>query len=30
LSEGLNYNLTDAEFNAKIKQNIKMITEASE
>ena len=29
LSEGLNYNLTDAEFNAKIKQNIKMITEAN-
>ena len=28
LSEGLNYNLTDQEFNAKIKQNIKMITEA--
>jgi fructose-bisphosphate aldolase class I len=28
LSEGLNYNLTDAEFNAKIKQNIKMISEA--
>ena len=30
LSEGLNYNLTDQEFNAKIKQNIKMITEACE
>jgi len=29
LSEGLNYNLTDQEFHAKIKQNIKMITEAS-
>jgi len=29
LSEGLNYNLTDQEFNAKIKQNIKMITEAN-
>ena len=29
LSEGLNYHLTDAEFNAKIKQNIKMITEAN-
>jgi fructose-bisphosphate aldolase class I len=28
LSEGLNYNLTDAEFNAKISQNIKMIKEA--
>jgi fructose-bisphosphate aldolase, class I len=30
LSEGLNYNLTADEFNAKIKNNIKMITEASE
>ena len=30
LSEGLNYNLTDDEFNAKIKNNIKIITEASE
>jgi fructose-bisphosphate aldolase class I len=30
LSEGLNYNLTDDEFNAKIKNNIKQITEASE
>ncbi len=29
LSEGLNINQTDEEFNAKIKQNIKMITEAS-
>ena len=29
LSEGLNYNLTDAEFDAKIKNNIKQITEAS-
>ena len=29
LSEGLNYNLTDDEFNAKIKNNIKQITEAS-
>ena len=29
LSEGLNYNLTDDEFNAKIKSNIKQITEAS-
>jgi len=29
LSEGLNYSLTDAEFNAKIKTNIKQITEAS-
>jgi fructose-bisphosphate aldolase class I len=29
LSEGLNYNLTDKEFNAKMKQNIKQITEAS-
>ena len=28
LSEGLNYNLTDQEFNAKIKQNIKQITTA--
>ncbi len=28
LSEGLNYNLTDAEFDAKIKNNIKQITEA--
>jgi fructose-bisphosphate aldolase class I len=28
LSEGLNYSLTDAEFNAKISQNIKMIKEA--
>ena len=29
LSEGLNYNLTDDEFDAKIKSNIKQITEAS-
>ena len=28
LSEGLNYSLTDAEFDAKIKNNIKQITEA--
>ncbi len=27
LSEGLNINQTDAEFNAKMKQNIKMIKE---
>jgi len=30
LSEGLNYNLTDAEFNATISNNIKMISESSE
>ena len=29
LSEGLTYSLTDAEFDAKIKNNIKQITEAS-
>ncbi|MDA9302434.1 class I fructose-bisphosphate aldolase [bacterium] len=28
LSEGLNFSLTDQEFDAKMKQNIKMITEA--
>ena len=30
LSEGLRYDLTDAEFDARISNNIKMITEASE
>ena len=30
LSEGLRYDLTDEEFNAKISNNIKQITEASE
>ena len=30
LSEGLDYSLTDNEFNAKLEQNIKMITKASE
>jgi fructose-bisphosphate aldolase class I len=29
LSEGLKYSLTQSEFDAKMKQNIKMITEAS-
>jgi fructose-bisphosphate aldolase class I len=29
LSEGLRYDLTDEEFNAKISSNIKQITEAS-
>jgi len=30
LSQDLRYDLTDAEFNATISNNIKMITEASE